>query len=121
VIPWHVLGGDNWLVRKPMPWRVARMKSRQLLSQEEIQASLASLSGWTAAEGKLSKTFAFSSYLAGIDFVRAVALAAEELDHHPDLHVTWRKVTLSVWTHSAGGLTALDFELARRAEQVVRS
>ena len=116
-----MLNGDNWLVRKPMPWRVARMKSRQLLSQEEIQASLASLSGWSAAEGKLSKTFAFSSYLAGIDFVRAVALAAEELDHHPDLHVTWRKVTLSVWTHSAGGLTALDFEVARRAEQVVRS
>ena len=62
------------------------------------------------------KTFKFSSYLAGIDFVSRLAHAAEAMNHHPDLFVGWRKVTVRLSTHSAGGLTLLDLDLARRAD-----
>ena len=63
------------------------------------------------------KEFQFPSYLAGIEFVRALAEEAEVMNHHPDLSVGWRKVTVSLSTHSAGGITGLDFELAEKADR----
>ncbi len=91
---------------------------RTLLTEEEVANALASLEGWSVEGCELVKTFRFHSYLAGIDFVRCLGQAAEAMNHHPDLLVGWRKVTMRATTHSAGGLTELDVALARAAERL---
>lgn len=88
-----------------------------LLSAEEIESRLASLPGWRAEESVLVREFKFPSYLAGIEFVRALAEEAEAMNHHPDLSVGWRRVVVTMSTHSAGGITTLDFELAEKADR----
>ena len=85
---------------------------RELLSQEAIQHHMAALPGWQMEGRELVREFRFPSYLGGIEFVQRVAHLAEALNHHPDLFVGWRRVVVRLSTHSAGGLTALDFELA---------
>ena len=67
---------------------------------------------------ELVKTFRFPAYLTGIDFVSLLGQAAEVMNHHPDLLVSWRKVTMRISTHSAGGLTELDVALAREADRL---
>jgi len=84
----------------------------ELLSESAVQQQMTGLSGWKVEGTELVKEFRFTSYLAGIEFVRRVAVLAEAMNHHPDLLVGWRKVTVRLSTHSAGGLTRLDFELA---------
>jgi len=84
----------------------------ELLSEAAIQEQLTTLPTWQVAGTELVKEFRFTSYMAGIDFVRRVAVLAEALNHHPDLIVGWRKVTVRLSTHSTGGLTGLDFALA---------
>ncbi len=84
----------------------------ELLSESAVQQQMTTLPGWQVEGAELVKEFRFTSYLAGIEFVRQVAVLAEALNHHPDLLVGWRKVTVRLSTHSAGGLTRLDFELA---------
>lgn len=91
----------------------------ELLSSENVDERLASMDGWSVDGSMLVKEFRFPSYLAGIDFVRVLAEEAEAMNHHPDLMVGWRKVSISLSTHSAGGLTALDFELAAKADRCV--
>ena len=86
----------------------------ELLKDEAVQRLLAPLPSWRVEGVELVREFRFPSYLAGIEFVRRVADFAEALSHHPDLYVGWRKVTVRLSTHSAGGLTNLDFELARQ-------
>jgi 4a-hydroxytetrahydrobiopterin dehydratase len=92
---------------------------REKLTEPQIDADRASLSvfgGWRLENGLLVKEFRFASYLDGVRFACRVAEAAESMDHHPDLTISWRRVLFRVSTHSAQGLTELDFELARRAE-----
>jgi 4a-hydroxytetrahydrobiopterin dehydratase len=84
----------------------------ELLSDEAVQQQMATLPTWRVEGRELVKEFCFPSYLAGIDFVQHAAVLAEKMNHHPDLIVGWRKVTVRLTTHSAGGLTKLDFELA---------
>jgi 4a-hydroxytetrahydrobiopterin dehydratase len=84
----------------------------ELLSEFIIQQQVTSLPGWQVEGRELVKEVRFSTYLAGIEFVQRVAVLAEAMNHHPDLLVGWRKVTVRLTTHSAGGLTRLDFELA---------
>lgn len=84
----------------------------ELLNEAAIQQALTTLPGWRVEGRELIKEFQFPSYLAGIEFVNKVARLAEAMNHHPDLYVGWRKVTMRLNTHSAGGLTALDLELA---------
>ncbi|MBV6498259.1 MAG: putative pterin-4-alpha-carbinolamine dehydratase [Prosthecobacter sp.] len=93
------------------------MKHR-LLTPGELEEALASMSGWTLEAGELAKEFRFASYLEGAAFVRRLAEKAEAMNHHPDLHLGWRKVRMRVSTHSAGGLTELDFSLAREADRL---
>lgn len=64
----------------------------------------------------MRRTFQFSDFVEAMGFVTMVALAAEKLDHHPDIDIRWNKVTLVLSTHSEGTLTDLDAELARRAD-----
>ena len=89
-----------------------------LLAAAELQAALAALPGWTVADGELVKTFRFASYLQGVEWVNRVAAEAERRNHHPDLHLGWRQVGVRLSTHSAGGLTRLDVELAARIERL---
>ncbi|MDZ4403707.1 4a-hydroxytetrahydrobiopterin dehydratase [Prosthecobacter sp.] len=84
----------------------------ELLNEAAVQQALIALPGWQVEGRELTKEFQFASYLAGIEFVRQVARLAEEMNHHPDLLVRWRKVSVRLTTHSAGGLTKLDVELA---------
>lgn len=83
-----------------------------LLSEEDLQRHLSALPSWRVEGRELVTEFRFPSYLAGIEFVRQAAHCAEAMNHHPDLYVGWRKVGVRLATHSAGGLTSLDFELA---------
>ena len=86
------------------------------LSDEAIDAFVAAHRGWERAGGALARTFAFDTYAAGIAFVVRVVFAAEARDHHPDLVVGWRKVKVAWATHDAGGITALDTEMAERSD-----
>jgi 4a-hydroxytetrahydrobiopterin dehydratase len=88
------------------------------LGEGDIEFALSSLKGWSRKEGTIVKTFAFAKFLEGIAWVDKVALAAEKLDHHPDLDIRYNKITATLATHSAGGLTALDFELAKRMDSL---
>lgn len=90
--------------------------NRVLLTPEELNTALAALPGWSLDAGELTRTFRFATYLEGAVFLTRVAEKAEALDHHPDLCLGWRKVTLRVQTHSAGGITALDIALAEAAD-----
>jgi 4a-hydroxytetrahydrobiopterin dehydratase len=83
------------------------------LNDQEIQEMLATVPGWALENDQLARTFAFSSYADGVAFALKVAMLSEKLDHHPDgLLITWKKVRVGYVTHSAGGITALDFDAA---------
>jgi len=88
----------------------------ELLSAATIQTKLTKLPGWQVKGCELVKEFRFCSYLAGLSFVQQIALLAEALNHHPDMLVRWRKITVRLTTQSVGGLTALDFALAEKIE-----
>lgn len=88
------------------------------LSEAELQTALAGLAFWAHEDGALVKRFRFASYMEGIKFVELVASEAESRDHHPDLLVSYREVTAFLSTHSAGGVTRLDVDLARAIEQI---
>jgi 4a-hydroxytetrahydrobiopterin dehydratase len=85
------------------------------LNPTELSAALERTPGWTVDGGGLTRDFNFDSYSGGAAFAVRVMMLAEKMDHHPDsLTVTWKRVTVRFVTHSAGGLTALDFEAAQK-------
>ncbi len=84
------------------------------LNAEEIDRQLAELPGWEGDAAGVRRTYTAPAFLAGVDIVREVAVAAEEMDHHPDIDIRWRSLTFFLVTHSAGGVTQLDIELAHR-------
>ena len=90
--------------------------SYEKLSDAQVSEGLASLPGWAVIDGALTKSFAFDTYVAGLLFANTCGLIAERLNHHPDLLIGYKKVTVSYVTHDASGLTSYDFESARRAE-----
>jgi 4a-hydroxytetrahydrobiopterin dehydratase len=93
------------------------MSSRSLLGEDEITAALAALPGWERRGDSITRTADAADFPAAIRVVNAVAEAAEELNHHPDIDIRWRTLTFVLSTHSAGGLTSLDFQLAARIDQ----
>lgn len=86
--------------------------NRSLLSEDQINARLPSVKGWTRSGSQLQRTIEFSDFVHAMGFVNLVALLAERMNHHPDIDIRWNKVTLTLSTHSSGGLTELDFALA---------
>lgn len=86
------------------------------LSDIAIQRELGTLPGWSRRGDVITKTFQFREFLTGIDFVNAVAKAAEAADHHPDIDIRYTKVTFALSTHSAGGITQKDLDLAKKIE-----
>lgn len=88
------------------------------LSDVEIQRALGGLAGWARRGDALTKTYTFPTFARGIAFVGRVAAAADAMDHHPDIDVRYTKVTTTLSTHSAGGVTALDLQLASEIERL---
>lgn len=91
------------------------------LSDIAIQRELGSLPGWSRRGDVITKTYQFRTFGAAIEFVNAVAKAAEAADHHPDIDIRYTKVTCSLSTHSAGGITQKDLDLAKKIERVQES
>jgi 4a-hydroxytetrahydrobiopterin dehydratase len=89
------------------------------LSDEQRAEALERLSDWHEQGGAISRTFHFKDFARSIDFVNAVAEMAEESDHHPDIDIRYNKVTITLTTHSAGGLTRSDVELAAGIDDIV--
>jgi 4a-hydroxytetrahydrobiopterin dehydratase len=86
------------------------------LSDIAIQRELGNLTGWSRRGDAITKTFQFRNFLTGIGFVSAVAKAAEAADHHPDIDIRYTKVTCTLSTHSAGGITQKDLDMARKID-----
>ncbi|MEV6804942.1 4a-hydroxytetrahydrobiopterin dehydratase [Streptomyces sp. NPDC017248] len=92
------------------------------LSQQEIEDGLAGLPGWSVRDGRLSRTYRLGSHVAAAALVMHIAAVQDALDHHSELTLGYRSVSLGVHTHSAGGaLTAKDFALAREVEDIAPS
>lgn len=87
-----------------------------LLSESEIDAKLAELSGWQRAGEAIVKTFERGDFVGSVRFAEGLVEPAEEMGHHPDLEISWDKVTVKISTHSEGGLTADDFALAGKID-----
>jgi 4a-hydroxytetrahydrobiopterin dehydratase len=88
------------------------------LSKAEIHEQLKTLPGWSHAGKSVHRKFTFKSFMAGIGFVNKIAEAAEKAQHHPDITINYSVVTISLSTHSEGGVTARDFELARQIDAI---
>ncbi len=86
------------------------------LSDIAIQRELGNLAGWSRRGEVITKTFQFRNFLTGIGFVSAVAKAAEAADHHPDIDIRYTKVICTLSTHSAGGVTQKDLDMARKID-----
>jgi 4a-hydroxytetrahydrobiopterin dehydratase len=89
----------------------------RLLKDSEIRSRLKRLEGWKHEGNFITKTFEFKRFMDGIAFLNGVAEVAEEQEHHPDIHVRYTTITLSVQTHSEGGVTEWDLELAEAIER----
>jgi 4a-hydroxytetrahydrobiopterin dehydratase len=87
-----------------------------LLGQDEIERRLAGLDGWSLKGDAIAKDFERGDFAGSVELVNQIAPVAEDLNHHPDLAISWDTVTVTITTHSQGGLTEADFELARRVE-----
>ena len=93
---------------------------RQPLSDLEIQRALGGLAGWSRRGDSITKTFTFERFPNAIAFVDRVAVLAEEMNHHPDIDIRYTKVTMTLSTHDAGGITRSDLTLAERIESATR-
>lgn len=93
---------------------------RKRLDKDEIRTALDVLDGWTLAEGgdAITRSFTFRNFSEAFAFMTRVALAAEKMDHHPDWSNVYKTVAVKLNTHDAGGLTALDFELAGKMNRI---
>ena len=87
-----------------------------VLSDEEIERRLKDLDGWRRDGDSLVREFTFDDFQASVEFVNRITPAAEEMNHHPDLCISWNKVELRLSTHSEGGITESDFDLARHID-----
>lgn len=87
-----------------------------LLSDDEIAERVAALEGWERDGDAIAKMFSNGDFVGSVEFVKRVVEPAEDMGHHPDLEVSWDKVTVSITNHAAGGLTEADFELAGRID-----
>lgn len=87
-----------------------------LLSDTEVEEKLAGLSGWERSDDEIQKSFKRGDFVGSVRFVSSLVEPAEAMNHHPDVEVSWDTVTVKISTHSEGGLTAADFELAEQID-----
>ena len=96
----------------------ARVGKVTLLTEEEITTALGTLRGWARSGDSISSTVELADFREAMLFTGAVAYLAELANHHPDILIQWNRVTLTLSTHSAGGLTAADMALAGRISEL---
>lgn len=90
-----------------------------LLTSDEITEALAGMPGWEREGDAITREFSFDGgFMGSVGFVNRVAEAAEAADHHPDLAISWNRVTVTLSTHSAGGITDKDIALAGEADRL---
>ena len=89
----------------------------RVLEPAEIERQLGDLPAWSSDGASLHRSMEFPSFPEAIAAVATLAIDAEEMNHHPDIDIRWRTVNLTLSTHSAGGITQLDIELAHRIER----
>jgi 4a-hydroxytetrahydrobiopterin dehydratase len=89
-----------------------------LLTEEEIATALGTLQGWTRSGDSITATVELADFREAMLYIGAVAYLAETANHHPDILIQWNKVTLTLSTHSEGGLTAADMALAGRISEL---
>ena len=88
-----------------------------ILNKDEIAHHLSSLSGWTQEGNQIAKQFQFKDFAEALSFVNKVGAEAEKMNHHPDIFIhSWNKVKITISTHSEGGITKKDFQLAEKIE-----
>jgi 4a-hydroxytetrahydrobiopterin dehydratase len=91
------------------------------LNEQQIAIQLESLDGWTIQNGKLHRSYECKDFVAAFGKMTQVALVAQAMNHHPEWFNVWNKVTFDLSTHSVGGISNLDFELAGKIHQVFSS
>ncbi len=89
-----------------------------VLTEKQIKPKLHRLAGWKLVHDEITKTFKKKNFIQAMGFVNQVALLAEKANHHPDIDIRWNKVKLTLSTHSAGGVTENDIELAKAIEKL---
>jgi 4a-hydroxytetrahydrobiopterin dehydratase len=87
-----------------------------LLDDDDIQARLDDMPGWQRQDNTIKREFKFDDFQGSVDFVNLITPPAEEMNHHPDVAISWNKVELTLSSHSEGGLTESDFELAKKID-----
>jgi 4a-hydroxytetrahydrobiopterin dehydratase len=91
------------------------------LTPGQIKAALPAVKDWKKQSAEIRRTFQFKDFAQALEFVNKVARVAEEANHHPDIDIRWNKVTLALATHSEGGLTQNDFDLAKRIDTLANA
>jgi 4a-hydroxytetrahydrobiopterin dehydratase len=89
------------------------------LGDSEIDAKLTEHPGWERDGSTIRKSFKRGDFVGSVNFVRSLVAPAEAMNHHPDVKISWDTVTVSLSTHSNGGVTAADFELANKIDALV--
>ena len=89
-----------------------------LLTDQEIEERLPGVDGWRRDAAAITKAFEFDDFVGSVAFVNRILAPAEEMNHHPDLKISWNTVEVSISSHSEGGLTAADFVLASKLDAV---
>jgi 4a-hydroxytetrahydrobiopterin dehydratase len=87
------------------------------LSPEQITAQLKPLAGWDRKGEAIAKQYTFKTFMEGIGFLNRIAAVAEQMDHHPDVAINYRRITFTLSTHDQGGITEKDFKLADAIER----
>ena len=91
-----------------------------VLSPAEITTQLSTLDGWSYADNAITKTYTFAGFPPAVAFVQSLVVDCENDDHHPEVTINYRRVTLAWSTHSQGGVTAKDIDGARMADRHFR-
>jgi 4a-hydroxytetrahydrobiopterin dehydratase len=94
------------------------MPKAPLLTDDEITEGLKALSGWTLENGKLSKRLTRRDFREVVELVTRIVGPADEQNHHPDVSIHWNELTLTLWTHASGGITARDLRLAKTIDEI---
>jgi 4a-hydroxytetrahydrobiopterin dehydratase len=89
------------------------------ISESEVRTRLEEVPGWDVGDKSLVRKLSWRSFPEAIAFVVKVAFVAEGADHHPDIAINYRRVTLTLWTHTEGGITEKDFALAKAINKLI--
>jgi len=94
------------------------MASAKLLSPPELNQAISELKGWSIENNKLHNRYQFRSFVEAFGFMTSLALVAESMGHHPEWFNVYNRVTIDLTTHDAGGITNLDVDLAKKANEL---